>query len=59
MYLNTPKRQYLEAGNAFKWRPVAEWLAHPTAKQKVAGSNPTRATGKLPLFTQQLNGYLI
>ena len=27
------------------WRRVAEWLAHSTAKQKVAGSNPTRASG--------------
>ena len=24
---------------------MAEWLAHSTAKQKVAGSNPTRASG--------------
>ena len=37
---------------------MAEWLLeHSTAKQKVAGSNPTRAlgpvAGKLPLFTQQ------
>ena len=28
-----------------RWRRVAEWLAHSTAKQKVAGSNPTRASG--------------
>ena len=28
-----------------QWRRVAEWLAHSTAKQKVAGSNPTRASG--------------
>ena len=27
------------------WRRVAEWLQHSTAKQKVAGSNPTRASG--------------
>ena len=27
------------------WRRVAEWLEHTTAKQKVAGSNPTRASG--------------
>ena len=26
-------------------RRVAEWLAHSTAKQKVAGSTPTRASG--------------
>ena len=26
-------------------RRVAEWLEHSTAKQKVAGSNPTRASG--------------
>ena len=24
---------------------MAEWLEHSTAKQKVAGSNPTRASG--------------
>ena len=27
------------------WRRVAEWLAHSSAKQKVAGSNATRASG--------------
>ena len=26
-------------------RRVAEWLAHSTAKQKVTGSNPSRASG--------------
>ena len=24
---------------------MAEWLEHSTAKQKIAGSNPTRASG--------------
>ena len=49
-----------ELYNTSWWGRVAEWLEHSTAKQKVAGSNPTRASGwKPPLFTQQLNGYLI
>ena len=31
--------------NLVSFTRVAEWLAHSTAKQKVAGSNPTRASG--------------
>ena len=42
-----PRRRHSKIKQtAERWgRRVAEWLEHSTAKQKVAGSNPTRASG--------------